>query len=232
MIESGKSVLKPSYKSILIPIGLIVLILLLVYLVADYSYKRVLKQNEDIAEAQRIENILDEKLSELESTKDQLPRYVEVASLSIPEKTPALAMLIVTKQLADENGVFLDDLSMSKGAGEETKTAILDIGVIGEFESVVMFTKEIKTYYPLSTIGEMDVDFVGDQTGVDVKVSGYYADFPETLPDIEVPMEKITSENYNTLSSLSSLKKPPFTNLTPYLNDPNLNDTRENPFSL
>ena len=145
MIETGKSVLKPSYKSLLIPLGLIVLILLLIYLVGDYSYKRVQKQNEDIAEAQRIENILDEKLTELEITKNQLPRYVEVASLSIPEKSPALAMLIVTKQLADENGVLLEDLSMSKGANEGTKSATLDIGVVGNFDSIVRFTKEIKT---------------------------------------------------------------------------------------
>jgi hypothetical protein len=228
MINFGsKGVLVPSYKTVIIPAGLIILVLLLGYLVVDYSVGRINKQNEDINEAKMLENTLNEKLTELNSTKEQLPRHVEIASLSIPGKTPALAMMIVIKQLAEEKGVVIDELSLSGGSGADTKTASFTIGVSGDFTAVVGFTKEIKTFYPLSTIGDMEVNFAGESSTVDVRVVGYYADFPSTLPAIEAPIDKLTSDNYETLSKLSNLKKPPFTDLTPNLTDP-----RENPFSL
>jgi hypothetical protein len=229
MISIGKkSILKPSYKPLIITGGLIALVLLAIYLIGNYSVNRYKEQTAEIDEAQVVANTLEEKFNELDSVKNQIQEQAAVASLGIPGKSPALSMLVVVKSLANENSVDISDLTVAGGAGEDTKTANVSIGVEGEFASVVNFTKEIKTYYPLSTIGEIDASLADNQASVDVSVSGYYADLPKTLPNVSSPIDKLTTEDYDTILQLSGLKKPPvITSLTPSLTTP-----RSNPFSL
>ena len=185
--------------------------------------------NNNVKSASKVESILKEKEQELITYQGQLDSYVDISAGVLPEKNPALLVVTQLKKIALENNIFLEDLKISsqqvvKGEISDLKVNFKAMGVQGE---VFNFLKTTKTVSPILKLDNLDFSSASGTASADVRLLSFFARFPENLPPMADPIQKLSENDLENINSLSTLTTPSFTSLSP--NGP---FERENPFSF
>ena len=202
------------------------LYILVLGLVAYFSLKngirKIKTQDEQISKLNGEKVVLEEKLKILKENQSLVGESVSKLSLALPPKNPVLYYLIQFKDLkANTTDVNMTDYKITSNGAD------IKYGVTGEISKVADFIRKTTTIAPLLTISKISLNFLDADLDASIDAAGHYAAFPENIPDITTPLEKVTQEDMKTLQVLSALIYPSFNIMTstgPF--------DRSNPFGL
>ena len=77
------------------------------------------------------------------------------------------------------------------------------------------FLKSIDTIAPITLVDKIKINEVGGTTRAEVSVKSFFAALPTKLPSLTEPLRDLTEAERETLSKISALTQPPFTDIPP-----------------
>lgn len=210
MVVKSREILNPNFKAILIPILTSLVIVMLFLFVVKNLINQVITQNNRLKEAKKLENILIEKEQTLNDSKTQLSQLLPLSIQYLPEENSALVVFPQLREKSLEEEVLIADFAMGakkkdpKAQVEEVSkdTASLSFTGTGKMENLLRFISRIGEISPLVTVNS--VDFVsGDENFLaSFSLKAHWASYPKTIPAINDPIVKLTSEEISLLSSI------------------------------
>jgi hypothetical protein len=123
----------------------------------------------------------------------------------------------------------VDDLRVSGGASGSTEVSILTISynIGGSVDETLNFMRETKNYLPLMKAERIEFRITDESAEIDTNARSNFSAYPEKLPSITEPIDKITEAEYQILNELTLKQTPAFFELQP--TNP---VSRPNPFSF
>ena len=135
--KSGKNLVPPNVKVMVVPIILITVLILLSILAAKIGISKVNSQRKKLTAAQRNETIFKQKQEILQEVQGEVLSLADLSASAVPNKNPALAVISQLKNLASSRSVVLNNLQAGKGgAGKGMSRVEISFGVDGDFSSV------------------------------------------------------------------------------------------------
>ena len=222
-------IVPPNVKVMFLPIVYIVILLVVSVFAVRIGIDRIGKQRKELKTVQKVENTLLEKEAELRNRASINLPLVTPAMMALPNSNPALMVISNMKALAASHGVSVNDLRVSGGSsgGVDVGRLSITFAVSGSFVEVLNFMKETKSYLPLMRTGRMEVRINNEITEIDTSARAYFSAYPDKLPPIMEPIDKITDEEYQILNELTQKQTPIFFEL-----EPTGPVSRPNPFSF
>lgn len=153
--------------------------------------------------------ILKTKTIDLQNSDEkELQNNNDLALKAIPSQKNVINVITSLDNLANQNGVLIDNLTISSSGKESTISAQglnhyeFSLQVIAGLDQIKTFMDRIKTSLPILTVRGLTVDNVQQQT--DLNIQTYYLDFPQTIGAIDAPVQKLTQDEEDVLKKLSS----------------------------
>jgi Tfp pilus assembly protein PilO len=228
--KKKKGFLPPNVQVLLLPIIYIVILVSISYFAIKTGYDKITSQRRSISSAKQVEKVLGEKESVLQEAQAETTDFVNAAAIALPERNPSLAVISQIKSLIGTEGVALSDLKLGSSIGTDVTGASsvnISFSISGDAIQVFDFVRSTATVAPILRIESADISFVESQANLDARARSYWAPFPEKLPSITEPINKLTDAEYKILRDLSGLNPPQFTELSP-----TGTTGRTNPFGL
>jgi Tfp pilus assembly protein PilO len=214
---SVKGVIRPNVRVLLIPAILAGSLTIISLVAIKNSYTRISAEISKLQEAERTENILQEKVNLLTEMSPLLISQTDQTVVALPDKNPSIVMLIQLNLLAEKYSlVFLNKEagSPSELSGSLSRTPI-SFSLEGEMSQLISFVKEISSLAPLSTVDEMRTSKALEEGyNMSIKMSVYFSEFPEKIPPLTEPVKTLNSDEQRTLDIVQKLKKPEIVEVT------------------
>lgn len=218
-MEKNKTskIVPPNVKVMFLPTIYIIILLVVSVFAVKTGVDRINKQNKELKKVRMVENTLMEKEAELRSSSSVNPPLVTPATMALPDSNPALMIISNMKTLAALHAVSVNDLKVSGGASATAKVGGISIifAVNGPVEEALNFMKETNNYLPLMRADRLEVRVTDENADISVNARSNYSAYPEKLPPITEPIDKITQEEYAVLNELTQKQTPAFFELTP-----------------
>jgi hypothetical protein len=190
----------------LIPLAIIVTIVILFIFVIPSSYSEIISRIQSYQTNQQTEEILNKKLTVLQSTSPDILNKASHSVIVLPDKNPVLALIAQIKEIAITENVAITEVksdAVSELDGGIHK-AEFKIGLEAEsFLHISKVLEELAKRAPASTV-----------------------DLATALPGVEEPLDPFSSEELTLLDQISKLTPPQFETLKPVSES-----LRENPFN-
>jgi Tfp pilus assembly protein PilO len=153
---------------------------------------------------------LQTKIQDLETLNEyELSGKSEMLLTALPSQKNPVGMMTMVDQLAEENGLLVEELKVSPGevateAAEITEAGelVFKLTMSGDISQFLNFLKVANQSLPLVTIQIKNFDISGQSFSTDVTLIGYYSGLPKTLGKAEAPVPKLTSEEEELLNQL------------------------------
>ncbi|PIU03589.1 hypothetical protein COT44_02210 [Candidatus Shapirobacteria bacterium CG08_land_8_20_14_0_20_39_18] len=188
-------------------IGLIVIL---------FSYKLVLPKLTTALEIYRqigVERtrlaILKTKTIDLQNLNEkELQDNNNLALKAVPPQKNVINVISSLDNLANQNGVLIDNLTISSGGKESTVSTQglnhyeFSLQVIAGIDQINTLMDKIKTSLPILTVKGLTVDNIQQQT--DLNIQTYYLNFPQTIGAVDTPVQKLTKDEEDSLKKLAS----------------------------
>lgn len=178
---------------------------------------------------------LQTKLADLQSLNEfELTERHNLSIRAIPEIKNPLGTLISFRSLATEQGIEIEEISVTVGQISSESAVTKDGGlskinfkikVVGSKSSMLSFFKKIEESLPLITADNVKISLSGENAGSQFNLSSYYLSYPEILGKIDEPVKKLTADEEKILSQIKDFSYVPPTTFTP-------SEGRSDPFSF
>lgn len=206
---------------------------LLVILFSLFAKKGITLVNNKITEfntVEKEERALEVKLSSLQNFPLETLSSVELISVALPSKNPAVWLTSQVKRTSRETEVAITKIEVTNlNASEDITGSDFSLEFeTSDYSSMLNFLKDIIVYLPISYVEEVKAERMGgrDFITTEVDFTFYWSDFPKTLPPLTEPLQELTGEDDALLSEISNFKMPVFIEL-----DPDSPQDRPNPFN-
>jgi hypothetical protein len=215
--KKTSKIVPPNVKVMFLPMIYIIILLVVSIFAVRTGLDRIGKQRRELKAVQKVENTLMEKEAELRSSVSVNPPLVTPATMALPDTNPALMVISNMKALTATRAVSIQDMRFSSGASGDAELNGLRVTftINGEFDEAVNFMTDVKTYIPILRFDSILVDIKDEFVSFDTSGQSYWASYPEKLPPITEPIDKITQEEYAVLNELTQKQTPAFFELTP-----------------
>lgn len=215
---TASKIVPPNIKVLFLPVLFIAILLVLSVFAVRTGIDKINQQRRELKVTQKAENTLMEKESELRSSASKNPSLVTPATMALPDSNPALMVISNMKTLSASKNVIIEDLRVSGGgSSDKSETSRLGItfSVSGEFVEALSFMKETKNYLPIIRTQRLTIKVNGDIANIDAIASSSSSAYPDKLPLMTEPIDKITYEEYEILNELVQKQPPVFFELNP-----------------
>lgn len=208
-----------SYKSLLIPLVLFVVLIALFAYVVNTSYKKISTQLASIKSLRQDITVFQNRIEGLRAFQDREFPDSDKLLAALPEENPSLWMLSQIKRKAEENIITVQErtTSFSSSEGSGIASGHIIFSAQGGKENMINFLLSFPKIAPLSKIArlELSMDEEGAATTANVEISVYYAKLPQKLPEITEAVNKLSPEEEEMVGKLTKLELPEFTSLSP-----------------
>ena len=217
--EANKVVLTVSPKGIsmetkflLKPVGIFLIIISLLIGSIYFSLGQINKVNAKIAESEKNETILKNKVGILRSITGSLPDDISFIDLSLPSKGIALYGMSQIKTQANSLGILISNLrtgSTIEDSGGVFKITV-SFDVQGDKQLIYDYLALFPKMLPLMKVDKVSIGTNEGITLATVSVSAFGADLPTKIPSLTSPVQDLTSEELKTIDEISSYIMPEF----------------------
>lgn len=198
-----------------------VLFLLILLTLTVFSLKTGISKISELQSAvgsqREIENVLKEKEELLKSVDADISEQASLVNLVLPEKNPVLFAMYQIKALGVDRQISLSNIKVSllvtEGSGLHKIEIKFDLE--GNMEEIINYIGALKSVAPLIIVDKVDFQIKELTASASVSIKSFWSPFPEKIPSLTQPISDITAEEKDILSSLFSLKTPPFYELIP-----------------
>ena len=208
-----------SYKSLLIPLVLFVVLIALFAYIVNISYTKISAQVASIKSLRQDIAVFQNRIEGLRAFQDREFPDSDKLLAALPEENPSLWMLSQIKRKAEENIITIQErnTSFSSSEGSGIASGNITFSAQGGKENMINFLLTFPKIAPLSKIArlELSMDEEGTATTANVEISVYYAKLPQRLPEITEAVNKLTPEEEEMVGKLTKLELPEFTTLSP-----------------
>ena len=202
----------PDTRILLLPVLYLVILIIVLIISLRIGYTKIKSQKVSLASLKKMENVLKEKEATLREFQDMASKYVTDANVALPQKNPILFVISQMKNLSNEKLLVLENFSLGKGTSESIKVSF---SIYGDLEQLVSFTRDTQNLSPVTTLNQVKIAFADEMATFDTSLNTFWAPYPEKIPSVSEPIVKLTSEENETLKSLSSLIPPAFSVTSP-----------------
>lgn len=214
---SIKGTLRPNIRVLALPLFLISLLFILALVVFKNGFTRISSQIKELQQARVKENILQEKVDRLQQVREVVLSQADLTVVALPKKNPAILMFVQLNSSAAEQSLILlgKEAKSLVETGTDLSRMEIKFETEGEISQIISFLKNIKTFAPLSTIEQVQMESEGGLLTVEVRLWVYWAGFPEKLPPLTQPIRTLTEQEEQVYAIISELTKPEFVELAP-----------------
>jgi len=191
-------------------------VVVLFIFVGNFGVSKVIGVRSQITSAQNSEATLTQKLNLLQTLSTTASAGAPVAASAVPDANPALSVISQLKTLALQNGVVITGIKSTSGvsASSGMSEAAISFAVDGAIPSVFDFLAGTATVAPIMVVDKITIAEALGSIKADVSVKSYWADFPKTIPSIDAPVTDLTAAEKKTLTTVTGLTQPAFTQVT------------------
>lgn len=217
-----------STKKVLGVVGPLVVLVILFVIVAKFGISNVIELRSKINSAQKEETVLSQKVKVLETVSDALVTGSKLSTAVMPESNPSLIVLSQLKILAGTKGVFINNVKAGAEVKDETGLSRVDLSFNsrGTREAVLSFLSETGNLAPIVKLNKLKITQSSGETLATISVASFWSPFPKTLPDVTEGINDLTPAEQTTLSEISNLIQPIFTDI------PAIDGGKDDPFGI
>lgn len=215
-------------KAVLVPAGLLLAMIFLGMIIVKVGFGRIKSQRTEMQKAEKNETILSQKQQVLQSLQNNILSYADISLNAIPESNPSLTALSQLKSVAEENGLFLNNIEIGNEVKDKSNTyrAGIAFEVEGSISQILPFLISLKELVPLLVIDRVEIQQTAGVSRASVELAVFWASLPTKLPSISEPVLELSASETNLLNNLSSFRQPIFTQALEAIPT-----DRENPFT-
>lgn len=209
--------LPPDFQILVTPLGLILVLLILIWIIFNVGISRISSQNEQLATTQKNENILSQRLSVLQQISATVTPEAQAADAALPDTNAGLLALSQLRQLSGKSGVTVVDFTIGSEQGSLTGLSRVDVNITvdGSFASVISFISQLNSIAPIVVPQKIRITSAGASSRGVVTVSTYFAPLPTTIPALTQPVTQLTASETDLVLKISALTQPTFLKLIP-----------------
>jgi hypothetical protein len=206
------------YKIILFPVGVVLAMIILAFVVGSFLLGRIGQVRSEIQTLGSEKAVLDTRLSTLQAIDPQITQSVNFVSLAVPEKNPSVFITKQLRTLATKWSVTLADLSITTQAAESvdlaepvvTNNHEIGFEAVGTVKNIFDFITNLSEIIPLVNISSVNLKApVGDRITAQIRLNSQSAPFPKELPALHEPLVGLTESEQETLRLLETFEAPP-----------------------
>ncbi|MEK7526150.1 MAG: hypothetical protein AAB546_01580 [Patescibacteria group bacterium] len=195
-----------TYKKILIPAGLLLVLLVAFFLAGKYFLGRISGLNSQITAAKTEQIALQAKLAILEENQTSVDSFKEKVVLALPSENPVLAGVSQIRSAASAGGVIINNLS---GGQITKKDDVNQIAISFDLETDIAtafaVVKAISNSAPVSTISKFSIVSSSENPRISVVINYHWSALPKQLPDITDSSKQLTDEEQKVLAIISNM---------------------------
>jgi hypothetical protein len=220
-------------KNFLLPVGVIVAILVLGVVVANFLLSKVSSTLAFTHEQETQNQVLKDRLSTLQELSEGIRTSVNIAALAIPDQNPSVLIVSQLKSIAGTYDIVLSNLTINALGLEGTDGQVVTYDVAFEaaapdYESVSLFIDNLSKVTPLVNLSSLEITTATGAVSAEVKLIGFSSPFPSALPALDAPISGLTPEETDVLNTVGSFVHPNVIDQVA----PQEFTPREDPFSL
>jgi len=224
-----KTNLPPDLKVLLLPLTGIVVFIILSFALVKLGLTRFMVQQKELSDTQKQITTLGQKDQILRQISATVSGSANAFSLAIPNSDPTGMVISQIKALSVLNSVAIVNIASRpdpKGL-EGISQVNVSVSVSGSVPSILSFLNNLAAVSPLVVVKNVDLteDKLLDHTA-DIALSSYWSVFPTTIPAALEATGQLTPGEEDTITRISGLTPPSFTQLTPQ----SPSDQRSSPF--
>lgn len=185
-------------------------IIILFIAVGKFGFSRISELRGRIAQAQRDQTVLTQKLNILKSISETVTSGSPMALTALPSTNPSLITTSQLKSLASIQEVVISGI---KGSGEVKDNSGLSrvnisFEATGGRAQIIAFLKSIGTIAPITLVDKVKITEAGGAVRADVSVKSFWAALPTKLPTLTEPITDLTANETETLTAVTGLTQP------------------------
>lgn len=212
--SKSNELIPPNIRVMILPVFYITILVVVFMVSFRTGYDQITKQRRDIKAAQILEKTLQEKESELKQYVGKLDKYIMPISIALPDYNPALLVINNFKNITEGKPIAFENLQISGGASvtSQTTQAILGVNyeIVGLFDDTLSFLNDVKRMSPIINFSTIELKMSNDISTIEITSSAYYSPYPEKLPPVSEPIEKISDKDIEKLDEILTFRTPNF----------------------
>ncbi len=211
---TSKSEIKFMLKPILMLTSLIILFLILII----FGTKKITEIRTQITESKRLETVLGQKVSVLESIPEVLAGDTTFLDVALPSRGAVLYGLSQVKNLASTNSLLISNLKTSSQIPEKDEISKIAItfDVEGEEKSVYAFLNSFSKVLPLMNLEKVKIDRAVEGLKASATVNVYTAALPKKIQTVSEKTAELTKADIDTIKEISNYGIPQFIEPKPF----------------
>lgn len=172
--------------------------------------KRTLSVRSDLQTERKERMVLQERVDELRAFEPKIANISEQKIiLALPPSDPLLVAVSQIRKLAQEQNLFLSDLSVQDqdtnlGSNEDLKSIYVNFAIQGTQEPMLEFFEKLLYSVPLMDFVTLSVERVNDSLEAQVSARAFWAPYPTSLPLITDPIQPLTESEIETIDKLNN----------------------------
>lgn len=191
--------------------------LILIFIVGQFGFSKISDVRAQVSSATRDQNVLNQKLSLLQTLAPSLSGSSNAATSALPDKNTSLAVISQVRGLGTANGVVISGIKGGAEAKDNTGLSRVDIAFEagGTYPALITFLTSIEKVAPITLVSKIKLSEIGGAAKANVTVSSFWSAFPTKLPATTDQITDLTSDEKNTINKVGSLIQPQFQEIPP-----------------
>jgi len=199
-----------SIKLFYLPILTVLVVVSLSLSLGKILVSQINEKRANISNLDKSNTALAEKLNLLSSLdEDLLAKQAKEALSAVPSQDSSLNALSTIRNLALTNSLFLSDLEFinvdKKGTGPQT--AKLSFDTQGGLFQALELLDQLSRHIPVMAVPTIRLTVSGGSALARFEVASLWAPLPDTLGDVDAPIEVLNSREQDILGQLRKLEK-------------------------
>lgn len=225
----SRKIITPNVQILALPVAVIAVSIIFILYALQNGYSTIRTQLTNLTTNKDTERLLRDKADLLRKMPPGILDSSNAVVVGLPEKNPGIFMISQMKTLATPDQMILQKVDLrdeSKFVDTVSKMQFTGEFLAVDYPSLINFLNGLYGVAPISTLESLETELVAGQIKGELKASVYWSPLPKELPPLTEALKELTPEEQSLLGSLSSLKLPDFSVITP--GSPS---ERENPFN-
>jgi Tfp pilus assembly protein PilO len=204
-------------------------VIILFVIVGKFGFGKIVEIRDQIKKTQNDQQVLTQKLDVLRNIEATGEKSSNIAVNALPDTNPSLSVISQIKILSGKIGLTVSEIKAGSPGVNSSGLSQVNVSfkVIGPREQVESFVTEISKIAPITIVDKIKISESTPGTSMgNISVKSFWAPFPTKIPAVDKAISDLTSQEQQTLQSLSELTQPIFTDI------PAGEGGRNDPFSL
>ncbi|HWA51763.1 MAG TPA: type 4a pilus biogenesis protein PilO [Patescibacteria group bacterium] len=188
------------------PILVLIILVVLFLISGKIIFDNMNRLNNNLNSENNSLKTLQQKLNSLSSVNETTTHESQIALLALPSSNSIFPAISLIQSQANNLNLLIVNIqatNLPDSAKQGVNSSQIDFEVSGDYSSIVSFINNIKNSTPLIHFGEIKIDNSQSVYSLTATVFSFWAPLPATLPQIDKPIEMLTSDEQKTLAAIT-----------------------------